>query len=73
MAENTKYGMFIGIVLAVVIALSLVSTVYDTIDDVNTTGWSAITGGTGAIAIMELSLLIFVASIVIYLIKQALA
>lgn len=67
-----NYTLFIGMALAIVIAVSLVPTIYDTIADTNTTGWSSLTGGSGALAIFELILLVFVAGIVIYVVKQAL-
>lgn len=75
--KNTKaeadYGKFIGMAIAIVIAIALVPTVYDTISGTNTTGWSSLTGGSGAVAIFELLLLIFIAGIVIYVVKQALS
>lgn len=66
-----EYGKFIGLALALVIAVSLVPTIYTTISGTNTTGWSALTGGAGAQSIFELLLLVFVASIIIYMIKEA--
>lgn len=70
---EVKYGAFIGLAIALVIAVAMVPTVFDIIDATNTTGWDALTGGSGAVAIFELILIIFIAGIVIYLIKTALS
>jgi uncharacterized membrane protein len=64
-------GQFIGMALFVVIAVSLVPTIYTTISGTNTTGWASLTGGSGALAIFQLILLVFVCSIVIVLVKKA--
>jgi len=64
--------MFIGLAIAIVIAVNLVPTVFESINDTDTSDWSDLTGGTGAIAIFELVLLLFVAAIVIWIIKKAL-
>ena len=62
-------GKIVGAVVAIVIGISLVPTVYDTISGTNTTGWTALTGGAGALAIFELILLIFVAGIVVAIVR----
>lgn len=67
------YGKFIGLALSLVIAVSLVSVIYDTVNGTDTTGWSSLTGGSGAVAIFELLLLVFVAAIIIYILKEALS
>lgn len=69
---ESKYSLFIGLALSIVIAYSLVPTIYTTISETNTTGWTALTGGSGALAIFQLGLLIFCSAIVIFVIKEAL-
>jgi uncharacterized membrane protein len=63
---------FVGLTVGIVIAVSLVPTIYTTINGTNTTAWSNIVGGTGAAAIFQLIVLIFVAGIVIYVLKEIL-
>jgi uncharacterized membrane protein len=62
-------GKIVGAVIAIVIAVSLIPTIYTTISGTNTTGWSTLTGGAGALAIFQLILLVFVAGIIIALVK----
>ena len=69
---ESRYSIFIGLALTIVIAYSLVPTIYTTISGTNTTGWSTLTGGSGALAIFQLGLLIFCSAIVIFVIKEAL-
>jgi hypothetical protein len=65
-------GKIVGVVIAIVIAVSLVPTIYSVINATNTTAWSSLTGGSGAQAIFQLILLCFVAGIVIAVIKYML-
>ena len=74
MAETINYGMFIGLALAIVIAVSLVPTVVETINGTeNLDEWDDdLIGGSGASAIYQLIVLIFVAGIAIWVIRKAL-
>ena len=69
--KMADYGKFIGLALALVIAIALVPVVFEAINGTDTSDWGGITGGAGALAIFELLLLIFVAAIVIYIIKES--
>jgi uncharacterized membrane protein len=62
-------GKIVGAVIAIVIAVSLIPTIYTTISGTNTTGWTSLTGGAGALAIFQLILLVFVAGIIIALVR----
>lgn len=69
---KVNYGLFIGLAISLVIAAALVPTVFETINDTDTTDWGDLTGGAGAEAIFQLLLLVFVAGIVIYMIRSSL-
>jgi len=62
-------GKIVGAVVAIVIAISLVPTIADTVMGTNTTNWTTLTGGTGAISVFELIVLVFVAGIVVAVVK----
>ena len=65
-------GKIVGVVVAIVIAVSLVPTIFTVINATNTTAWSTLTGGSGASSIFQLILLVFVAGIVVAIIKYML-
>lgn len=65
-----KKGM--EIVVFVVIATSLIGTVYTAIAGINTTGWSTLAGGTGAITITQICLLLFAVFIALTIVKGVL-
>jgi hypothetical protein len=66
-------GKIVGAVVGIVIAIALLPTVADTITGTNTSTWSTLTGGTGAVSIFELTLLVFVAGIVIAIVRHFLS
>lgn len=66
-------GKIVGAVVGIVIAISLLPTVADTIVGTNTSTWSTLTGGTGAVSIFELTLLVFVAGIVVAIVRHFLS
>jgi hypothetical protein len=66
-------GKIVGAVVAIVIAISLVPTIAEAITGTNTTTWAALTGGAGAVSVFELMLLVFVAGIVVAVVKFFLA
>jgi len=68
---DMKVGVLIGLVFFIVLAVSLVPTVFEIINDTDTSEWSDMTGGSGAVAIFELLLLLFVAAIAIVIVKFA--
>ena len=68
---DMKVGVLIGLVFFIVLAVSLVPTVFEILNDTDTSEWSDMTGGSGAVAIFELLLLLFVAAIAIVIVKFA--
>jgi len=66
-------GKVVGVCIAIVIAVSLVPTIFTAVNGTSTTGWSSLTGGSGAVSILQLILLVFVAGVVIAIIKYFLA
>jgi hypothetical protein len=69
---EVDYAKFIIIVIAIFIATSLVGSMYTQISNTNTTGWSSLTGGSGAVTLYQLIFFVFIASIVIYIVREAL-
>ena len=68
---EVAYTKFIGLAIAVVLMTALVPTVFEAINGTDTTDWNTLTGGAGAITLFQIILLIFVAAIVIYMVKSA--
>jgi hypothetical protein len=66
-----KVGVLIGLVFFIVLAVSLVPTVFEVLNGTDTSDWASFTGGSGAVAIFELLLLLFVAAIAIIIVKFA--
>ena len=72
-AQAINYGLFVGLAIAIVIAVSLVPTIVETINGTDTSEWSDdFTGGSGASALFQLILLVFIAGIIIWRIKYVL-
>jgi hypothetical protein len=62
-------GKIVGAVVAIVIAISLVPTIATALTGTNTSNWTTLTGGAGAVSVFGLILLVFVAGIVVAIVK----